>query len=612
MNRQSVNKTQEPKKSTTLFSARGLQSATAKQKKFTEPALISHNSTKLKNDFGSISINSNTNHFLQAKLKIGQANDKYEQEADRVADHIMRMPNFHPSFPNNTYSTPQTSVIQRACSSCSSEFQSAAEENRATISTKLCPQCRDTEQDLIQRQEENEEEEEEEELIQTKSNTNSAPTVTPEISSGIQSLRGGGRPMSKSERNFFEPRFAANFGNVRIHENEQSSKLAQSINARAFTVGQQIVFGNNGTPSDKKLLAHELTHVMQQSGGNKTTHVSQSIDNTTQNKPANTIQRTADDPPRCENPQDKNTKVRNFRNQVIRQIGRNRSLRDVTLPPTPPLPATTARSLIDRLNNPATPPQLSNPSHANLARISLEALIDTTDFVFNTVNFFVCDSINMPELAIREGQQFGGFVDTNQTPIAVYYPTSFETHLDNFMQNDDLDALRSAIELISHEKRHVDLASTPDITVPESSLEEGADQNRVNYYIEELLVTAEEIRVQYAMNPQYVVPAAMQYQIREFWRYIERSVNATEAQRIRNRIQEILRDRYGSGTCDNAISTGMLCSMSFEQWYRCGTGGRVIRVPEGVTPCAGENNSHAICRGATVPESSAFPPGMNL
>jgi len=69
-----------------------------------------------------------------------------------------------------------------------------------------------------------------------------------------------------------EPRFSRNFGQVRIHTGFQAATSAQMVNARAYTVGRNIVFGEGqyrpGTPAGKKLLAHELTHVIQQGGTN--------------------------------------------------------------------------------------------------------------------------------------------------------------------------------------------------------------------------------------------------------------------------------------------------------------------------------------------------------
>jgi len=134
---------------------------------------------------------------LQAKLKIGQPGDIYEQEADRVADAVMRIP-----------------------------------------------------EPGVQRQVEPEEEKkEEEELLRIKEASDQIPEVTPAINPGIQLLQGGGRPLSGTEQSFFEPRFGADFSNVRIHSDKRASNVARSVNARAFTFGHNVVFPLNTVPA---------------------------------------------------------------------------------------------------------------------------------------------------------------------------------------------------------------------------------------------------------------------------------------------------------------------------------------------------------------------------
>jgi predicted secreted Zn-dependent protease len=179
---------------------------------------------------------------IQAKLKIGQPNDIYEQEADRVAEQVMRMPE------------PR---LQR---------QAEEEEEEELIQTKpLAEQITP----LVQRQVE-EEEEEEEELIQTKEISGQTPQVTPNIESKINTLRGAGQPLPKETRNFFEPRFGHDFSGVRVHTDSNANQLARSINAKAFTRGSDIVFGGGEyspeSSSGKRLIGHELTHVVQQKG----------------------------------------------------------------------------------------------------------------------------------------------------------------------------------------------------------------------------------------------------------------------------------------------------------------------------------------------------------
>ncbi|WP_152043377.1 eCIS core domain-containing protein [Salinigranum salinum] len=86
-----------------------------------------------------------------------------------------------------------------------------------------------------------------------------------------RSGRAGGRPLPTSVRAFFEPRFGTTFDDVRIHTDSRAAAAARAVQARAFTVGRDVVFGAGAyapeTTRGRRLLAHELTHVVQQSGG---------------------------------------------------------------------------------------------------------------------------------------------------------------------------------------------------------------------------------------------------------------------------------------------------------------------------------------------------------
>jgi hypothetical protein len=173
---------------------------------------------------------------IQAKLKIGQPGDIYEQEADRVADAVIRMPE------------PQLRQQQE-------------EEEEDLIQTKpLVDQITP----FVQKQVE----EEEEELLQTKTHSSQVTEVTSNIESRIQSLKGGGQPLPKVMRDFFEPRFGYDFSGIRIQTNSHAWMLNRKLNSRAFTTGKDIFFGqgqyNPGSLSGRKLLAHELTHTIQQ------------------------------------------------------------------------------------------------------------------------------------------------------------------------------------------------------------------------------------------------------------------------------------------------------------------------------------------------------------
>jgi GH24 family phage-related lysozyme (muramidase) len=94
-----------------------------------------------------------------------------------------------------------------------------------------------------------------------------APAVPPIVHEVLGST---GHPLDASTRAFMEPRFGHDFSRVRVHTDARAHASARAVNALAYTVGQDIVFAGGqyapGTPHGKKLLAHEMTHVLQQSG----------------------------------------------------------------------------------------------------------------------------------------------------------------------------------------------------------------------------------------------------------------------------------------------------------------------------------------------------------
>lgn len=111
---------------------------------------------------------------------------------------------------------------------------------------------------------------EEEETLQAEELEGKAPEVNASLESRIDSLKGGGAALPDAARSFFEPRFGSDFSAVRVHNDARAGELARSVNALAFTVGSDIVFGSGQyapeTGHSKSLLAHELTHVVQQRG----------------------------------------------------------------------------------------------------------------------------------------------------------------------------------------------------------------------------------------------------------------------------------------------------------------------------------------------------------
>ncbi len=87
----------------------------------------------------------------------------------------------------------------------------------------------------------------------------------------LPSMLGGGRPLEASDRAYFEPHFGFDLSQVRVHNQATATRSAAGLNADAYTVGSDIVFGPRwnapNSDSGRRLLAHELAHVVQQSGG---------------------------------------------------------------------------------------------------------------------------------------------------------------------------------------------------------------------------------------------------------------------------------------------------------------------------------------------------------
>ena len=154
--------------------------------------------------------------LFQAKLAINQPGDKYEQEADRVAEQVMRM---------------QDPILQRKCAKCD-------EDEEKVLQAKESPEKIPVTQDQ------------------------DVPPIVHEV------LRSPGQPLDAAPWAFMEPRFGHDFSQVRVYNDTPAAKSAKAVNAQAYTLGNHIVFGQQKyTPESWEglhLLAHELTHVVQQ------------------------------------------------------------------------------------------------------------------------------------------------------------------------------------------------------------------------------------------------------------------------------------------------------------------------------------------------------------
>ncbi len=160
---------------------------------------------------------------VQAKLAIGPVNDPLEREADRVAERVVRAPDAAAGI------SRAPAGVQRKCAACDQEQPVARKADGA------------------------------------------APVSQGDAAGVNDVLASPGRPLDAKTRAFFEPRLGHNFSAVRVHDDARAGASASAIGALAYTAGTDIVFTPGryapATQAGRLLLAHELTHVVQQSQG---------------------------------------------------------------------------------------------------------------------------------------------------------------------------------------------------------------------------------------------------------------------------------------------------------------------------------------------------------
>ena len=234
---------------------------------------------------------------IQPKLKVGQPGDKYEVEADRVADEVVKsqsenQPFFAPAQTNSIQTKPNRFIQEKPIAESITPLIQRQEEEEEEAQAKL--------QDItVQRQEEEEEEEtlqmqpmeeeeeelqmqpieeeeeelqmqveeEEEEMMQAKADS----PLKEEYAKTEQLLnnsKGNGSSLDSGTQTQMEGSFGADFGGVKIHTDNAAIQLNKDLGAQAFTTGNNIYFNEGkykpNSQNGKKLLAHELTHTVQQ------------------------------------------------------------------------------------------------------------------------------------------------------------------------------------------------------------------------------------------------------------------------------------------------------------------------------------------------------------
>ena len=216
-------------------------------------------SAGLQHDFSGVPIRRKAAAGVQTKLTVGAVGDKYEQEADRVAEQVMRMPD---PDEEKAVSEPASLSIQRLpLANNTSVHRQAEDVSPEEKEEKESPdlQRQDTTKDFAAS---------EEDLVQAKESVGETSQITADIEERLATRRGKGEPLTETTRSFMETQFGQNFEQVRIHSDSEAARLSKTLRAQAFTHRQDVYFGsgryNPESTSGRRLLAHELTHVVQQ------------------------------------------------------------------------------------------------------------------------------------------------------------------------------------------------------------------------------------------------------------------------------------------------------------------------------------------------------------
>ena len=215
---------------------------------------------------------------VQAKLKSGKPGDRYEIEADNVAARVVQNTGNLGSGSPAAQAKPLAKSISTGVQLKPLEDESVQtkaddelqkQEEEEAVQSKADSQLQmQEEEEAVQskgKEEEAIQSKEEQEEVQMRAGT---AQRSADISSELQSSRGGGSQLPETSRNQMEAGFGTDLSDVRVHTDQRAQTMAQNIGAQAFTSGSDIYFNqgrfNPGTTQGDALLAHELTHTIQQ------------------------------------------------------------------------------------------------------------------------------------------------------------------------------------------------------------------------------------------------------------------------------------------------------------------------------------------------------------
>ncbi|MCC6894486.1 MAG: DUF4157 domain-containing protein [Anaerolineae bacterium] len=226
----------------------------------------------------SVSINQRTGTTIQAKMTVGAADDAYEREADAVADRVMTKRDVVQRAPEEE--ELQMMRVQRAAEEEEEPLQmqriqrAPEEEELQMMRVQRAAEEEELQMQRIQRAPEEEEplqmqriQRKDDEMPADKSGSFDASS---DIESRISAKSGSGQSIPDVNRELFESSMGRDFSGVNVHTDAESNSLNKELGARAFTTGSDIFFRsgeyNPGSSDGQRLLAHELTHVVQQGG----------------------------------------------------------------------------------------------------------------------------------------------------------------------------------------------------------------------------------------------------------------------------------------------------------------------------------------------------------
>lgn len=223
---------------------------------------------------------------IQKKLKTGTPGDQFEVEADKVADQVVSN-----NSPKNGLLQSKEEIQQKPLSETITSVQSKGLKEEEPVQKKTEEkeepvQKKEEEKEPVQKKADEKEEavqakcddcekEDKGEKVQKKENGKKSEKDDSDIEGRLNQSRGSGSPMDKDVKNEMESKFGSDFSNVNIHTNSNAVQMSQDMGAQAFTNGNDVYFNkgkyNPNTKEGKHLLAHELTHTVQQTGAKQKT-----------------------------------------------------------------------------------------------------------------------------------------------------------------------------------------------------------------------------------------------------------------------------------------------------------------------------------------------------